>query len=92
MYDLYPTIENKPLRPIGEWDDSRVVSRDNHVEHWLNGVKVLQYERGSEDFRACVAESKFKKFENFGQAEKGHILLQEHGGAISFRNIKIKTF
>jgi len=91
LYEIYEPAADKPIKPIGEWNSSRILSLGNHVEHWLNGVKILEYERGSTDFRARVAKSKFKKFDNFGEAEKGHLLLQEHGGAISFRNIKIKT-
>ena len=91
LYELYEAQENKPVNPLGEWNSSRVVSQNNHVEHWLNGTMVLQYTRGDDDFRKRVAISKFKKYENFGLAKEGPIVLQEHGGAISFRNIKIKT-
>jgi len=89
LYDLIKA-ENKFPRPISEWNHARIVSDNSHVEHWLNGRKVLEYERGSEEFRRRVAESKYKKWENFGEWEKGHILLQEHGYPVLFRNIKIR--
>ena len=89
LYEIYPAT-NKSPKPLGEWNHSRIVVQGNQVEHWLNGIKVLEYERGSDDFREKVAESKFKEFEDFGEAPEGHILIQDHGSEMAFRNIKIK--
>lgn len=91
--DLYDLMEARRVaaRPRGQWNEIRIVSRDQHVEHWLNGEKVLEFERGSQAFRAAVAQSKFKDRDRFGEAEQGHILLQDHGGGIAFRNIRIKV-
>ena len=96
LYDLYPRAKlmtNVGIGPkIGVWQHARIVARaDGSVEHWLNGVKVLEFQRGSNDYRAKVAGSKFKSAPAFGEAPKGRISLQDHGDAVSFRSIKVRT-
>ena len=90
LYDLMPCDTNKQVNPIGEWNRARILSQGKHVEFWLNGKQILEFERGSADFRNAVALSKFKDIPNFGEWPDGHILLQEHGSVVSFRNIKIR--
>lgn len=92
LYDLIPADSNKRVRQVGQWNMARIVSKDHHVEHWLNGSKVLEYERGSKEYRELVAISKYKIWKNFGEAESGHILLQDHGDHVLFRNIKIREY
>lgn len=92
LYDLITAQKtSRTRRKIGEWNKGRVVVQpDNTVTHYLNGEKVLQYKRGSDAYKKLVSESKYKKWNDFGLAETGHILLQDHGDRVSFRNIKIK--
>lgn len=96
LYDIQPRgrlMTNLGIAPkIGEWQHARIVSKaDGSVEHWLNGVQVLSYRRGSEEFRSRVAASKFKDIEKFGEMERGRILLQDHGDEVRFRSIKIRA-
>jgi hypothetical protein len=88
-YALYPP--NKDMtRPVGEWNLTRLVVNGNHVEHWLNGMKVAEYEIGSDDWNKRVKASKFKDMPKFAKEPKGHIDLQDHGDEIAFRNIKVR--
>ncbi len=90
LYDLIPAPADKRLLPVGEWNHARIVSQGKHVEFWLNGALTVQFERGSPEFRQAVALSKFKNIPDFGEWPDGHILLQEHGSEVSFRNVKIR--
>lgn len=90
-YELYPPAPNKKVKKLGEWNSSRILSKNGKVEHWLNGEKILEYDRFSSDFKEKVEESKFKDVTNFGRHVEGHILLQDHDSEIYFRDIKIRT-
>jgi len=98
LYDLIPATNldepgrsAKRVLPPGEWNRARIVATGRHVEHWLNGVKVVEYDRGTQLFRALVSNSKYKDMPGFGERERGPILLQDHGNAVSFRSIKIRS-
>jgi hypothetical protein len=90
LYELYAPSPEKAPRPLGAWNRSRIVSRRGRVQHWLNGALVLAYDRTSPDFLERVARSKFKEIDGFGRHESGHILLQDHGSTVRFRNLKIR--
>lgn len=90
FYDVLPPAADKPQRPPGEWNSSKVVVRGRTVEHWLNGKNVLTYELGSEAVKAGLAKSKFKNDAGFGDKIEGHILLTYHNDDCWYRNIKIR--
>ncbi len=90
LYDLITAPKDKPIKAVGEWNTAQIISKDKKVEHWLNGVKLLEYERGSEQFKQLIEISKYKDIPNFGLKAKGPILLQDHGDEAHFRNIKIR--
>lgn len=92
LYDLIPSLKiQRGLKKIGDWNQGRIiVFPDNRIEHWLNGYKVVEYQRGTPIYYALVARSKYAGWQNFGMAEKGHILLQDHGDQVAFRSIKIR--
>jgi hypothetical protein len=88
-YLLYPP-KNKKLHPPGEWNSGKIIAKNKNVEHWLNGIKVVSYTRGSKDFLEKKAETKFKTDKNYGEFDKGHIMLTDHSDLVYFRNIKIR--
>ena len=91
LYDLYAPARDKKVNPIGAWNTARIVSRGAHVEHWLNGAKILEYTRFTPEFRQRVRESKFRVWPGFrGTAPGTHPFSSDHGDEVSFRNIKIR--
>lgn len=89
VYGLYPAPEGV-VKPAGEWNQARIVARGPHVEHWLNGVRVAQYELGSPDWERRVQAGKFARWPGYGRAKRGHIALQDHGDWVAYRDIKIR--
>ena len=92
LYDLIPASKNKKIYPPGKWNKVRILVDGDHVEHWINGGKVLEYDRKSDHFKKIVALSKYKNMENFGEIDKGHILLQGHNDEVAFKSIRIRTW
>jgi 3-keto-disaccharide hydrolase len=88
-YDLHAPSKDA-ARPPGEWNELRILANGNHVEQWLNGVKVVEYEIASEDWQRRVQASKFKEYPAYGRARRGHIGLQDHGDAVAYRNIRVR--
>jgi hypothetical protein len=89
-YAMHPPVKDV-TRPLGEWNDIRLIVRGTHVEHWMNGVKLLEFEQFSPDWYARVKASKFSKMPPYGRHMRGHLVLQDHGALVTYRNIKIKT-
>ncbi len=89
LYDLIAP-QNKKLKPVGEYNRAKILFKDSHGEHWLNGVKVLEYDLGTPRMNELLAKSKYKSIPNFAQKRKGHIVLQDHTDAVWYRNIKIR--
>jgi hypothetical protein len=89
LYDMIPPVGVRS-NPIGEWNRARIVVQGRHVEHWLNGFKTVEYERGTQMWRALVNYSKYTVWPGFGERAKGHLLLQDHGNTVSFRSIKLR--
>ncbi len=90
LYDLIEPPADKKIKPIGEWNSSKLIVKGNHVEQWLNGAKTVEFEIGSDDLKARIEKSKYKKVPHFGEKTASPILLQDHGGEIAFRNIKLR--
>ena len=90
LYDLIAPAKTRKLNPVGEWNSIAIIVRNGHVEHWMNGGKIVEFEIGSPQMKALIAESKFKVNPGFGEVRKGHILLQDHVDQVWFRNLKVR--
>jgi hypothetical protein len=90
VYDVYPPSQDA-TRPAGEWNDTRILVDSTHVEHWLNGVKIVEYELFGDDWDRRIAESKWAGNPDFGRMIRGHIALQDHSDEVWYRNVRIKA-
>src|SRR5690349_23529522 len=90
LYDLIASNDHKHLRPVGEWNDSRVVFIGNHGEHWLNGERIVEFDLGTPRMDSALAKSKYRVLKGFADRRSGHIILQDHGDEVFFRDIKIR--
>ncbi len=90
-YHMYTAPKDKPVKPVGEWNTSKIVAKGNHIEHWLNGRKLFDYEIASDDWLKRKAISKWKDEANYGIAKSGYIDFQDHGNEVWYKNILIKT-
>jgi hypothetical protein len=81
---------NKELKPVGEWNTTAIIVNNGHVEHWLNGMNVVEYELWTDEWKELVANGKWKDYPAYGLAKKGHLVLQDHGSNVWFKNIKIR--
>jgi hypothetical protein len=90
LYDLIAPNKDKKLNPVGEWNTAKIVIKNGHVEHWLNGAKVVEYEWDSPEVRALIEQSKFKDMKDFMKEKSGHIAFQHHGDTVWYRNIRIR--
>jgi hypothetical protein len=90
-YDMHPAPEDKPVNPVGEWNTSKIVANGNHIEHWLNGKLIIEYEIGSEEWLKLKENSKWNDAEGYGISKSGYIDFQDHGNEVWFKNILIKT-
>ena len=90
LYDVFPTTGGQ-TKPVGEFNQTRIIARGNHIEHWLNGVKVMECEYGTPQWEAAIAASKFKGNKEFARPRPGQIVFQDHGDEIWIRNIRIKA-
>ena len=90
LYDLFPPNDKKRLKPVGQWNSSRLVFRGKHGEHWLNGAKVVEFDLGTARMDSALAASKYRSIKGFAERRKGHIILQDHGDETYYRAIKIR--
>ncbi len=90
LYDLIAANEQKHVKPVGEWNQSRLVYRGTHGEHWLNGAKVVDYDLGTARMDSALKASKYKSIAGFGDRRRGHLVLQDHGDEVYFRSLKLR--
>ncbi|WP_345231693.1 DUF1080 domain-containing protein [Olivibacter ginsenosidimutans] len=90
LYDLIPADQHKDTKPLGEWNTASIMVKGNQISHWLNNREVVTYDRSTASFAQLIEASKYKDLKNFGKAKKGHLLFQNEGTPIAFRNIKIR--
>jgi hypothetical protein len=90
-YDMYAAPATKKVMPVGEWNNARIIYNNGHVEHWLNGEKVVEFEESSADFEERYKKSKWTQFPGWNRSKTGAISLQDHGAPVYYKNIKVRA-